>query len=203
MDVVENGHPDLPQVVVDAAQGNLEAEQLLVNRFSRRLVRLAATRISEVFNSKIEPEDVVQSVFKSFFARHRRGSLDFTSWDDVWSFLACVTVRKCSEKANWFLRDKRNINRELSCAVGAENTHFQLASSEPSPDDVMMFEELLAELFGPLMSTQREIVRLRMEGFTNTEIAEKLGRTERTVYRALEQLRESVEILFDRYLKDR
>ena len=67
----------------------------------------------------------------------------------------------------------------------------------------MMFEELLAELFGPLMSTQREIVRLRMEGFTNTEIAEKLGRTERTVYRALEQLRESVEILFDRYLKDR
>ena len=71
MDVVENGHPDLPQVVVDAAQGNLEAEQLLVNRFSRRLVRLAATRISEVFNSKIEPEDVVQSVFKSFFARHR------------------------------------------------------------------------------------------------------------------------------------
>ena len=184
------------------AGGDSEAEQLLFNRFSRRLIQLASGKICEVFNSKIEPEDVVQSVFKSFFVRHRRGDLEFNSWDDIWSFLACVTARKCSEKTGAFLTKKRCVNRESADSQRDEQFSRQLTNDEPTPEHVAMFNELLSQLFGSMTESQRDIIRFRMQGFTNTEIAKKLGRTERTVYRALLQLRETSQELFNLYLNE-
>jgi DNA-directed RNA polymerase specialized sigma24 family protein len=40
------------------------------DRFARRLIGLARTRLDRRIRQKIDPEDVVQSVFRSFFTRH-------------------------------------------------------------------------------------------------------------------------------------
>ena len=40
-------------------------------------------------------EDVMASVFKSFFRRHAEAPFDLSSWDSLWSLLTLITLRKC------------------------------------------------------------------------------------------------------------
>jgi len=171
----------LKEVLDRANQGDSAAERILHEKYSQRLVHLASSRIAKIFNSKIDPQDIVQSVFCSFFVRARNETVSFRDWNELWSFLFTVTVRKCSEQANRFLRDKRNVNREAFQNQLAERSEgFGLASSEPTPYQVSEFEETLANLMEPLTDTQRDIVRMRLDGCTNAEISKTLKRTERT-----------------------
>ena len=168
-------------------EGDSVAQDMLYHRYAQNLISLASKRISTIFNAKVEPEDIVQSVFRSFFVRHQADTVQFESWNELWSFLVCVTVRKCSEQTRKMLAEKRNVNREL--ALDDKTTGFG-TSPEPTPQQVLIFEETLQALIEPLTDSQRDIVRMRLEGYTNSEISEKLGRTERTIYRSLTTLRE-------------
>ena len=94
------------------------------------------------------------------------------------------------------LAEKRNVNRELVLdpEVGAE-LDFGIAD-EPTPDQVAIFNETLTTLMEPMSESQRTIVHMRLKNYTYAEIGEKLGRTERTVYRTLGEIRERMnEIL--------
>ena len=49
------------------------AETDLYQEFVGRLVRLATRRINSRFQAKVDPMEVVQSVFASFFSQKRNG----------------------------------------------------------------------------------------------------------------------------------
>ena len=188
------------KVLTEAAEGDSDAAQEIYRRFAQQLLQLASGRISEIFNSKIDADDIVQSVFKSFFYRHQKSELTFRSWDEIWSFLMTVTIRKCCAKANWFLRDKRNVNREYSQTShepGFDGEQYSPATRGPTPYQVAVFDDLLTQFFAPLSEMQRQIVLMRMSGHSNREISEKLNRTERTIYRTLELLKSQMNKIYD------
>ena len=54
--------------------GDDEAAREVFDRFARRLVGLARRRFDRRLAHRVDPEDVVQSAFKSFFVRHREGT---------------------------------------------------------------------------------------------------------------------------------
>ncbi len=62
-------------------------------------------------------------------------------------------------------------------------------SREPSPEFSAMMAENCARLLDRLEPAQRQIVLLRLEGYTNAEIASRLGFALRTVERRLELIR--------------
>src|SRR6266478_2806061 len=64
----------------------------LFRRYSRRLIGLARTRLQGEMKRKVDPEDVMQSVFRSFFRRHADGKFELEGWDNLWSLLACITL---------------------------------------------------------------------------------------------------------------
>src|ERR1700722_4305434 len=49
--------------------GDAEAAGALFHRFAQRLIALARQRLEPRLRSKVDPEDILQSVFKSFFRR--------------------------------------------------------------------------------------------------------------------------------------
>ncbi len=53
--------------------GDDEAAAEIFNRFVRRLIFLARSRLNAQVRQKEDPEDVVQSVFRSFFTRQVEG----------------------------------------------------------------------------------------------------------------------------------
>lgn len=87
------------------------AEEEVFRRFAGRLVGLARARLDQRLPTKVDPEDVVQSAFRSFFVRCADDRFDLGSWDSLWSLLTVITVRKCAGQA-------RSVNRILQRMVG-------------------------------------------------------------------------------------
>lgn len=182
---------DLSRILKNVQLGMGDAESHLHQKFVGRLVRLASSRINARFKAKIEPEEIVQSVFASFFRRHSRGEFHFEDWNDLWALLVKITVRKCSNKVDWFLSAKRNINLELEGKVSnSRDSSINAIANEPTAHEISIFHELLDQLLDSLSELQQQVVGLRLQGYSNLEISEKIGRSERTVYRTLNNVRE-------------
>src|ERR1700733_10563187 len=94
--------------------GEDAAAREVFERFAGRLPATARGRFNRVLARKVDPEDVVQSAFKSFFVRHRAGRLDVDDWDGLWNLLTLITLRKCADRAEYFLADRRDAAREAS-----------------------------------------------------------------------------------------
>ena len=74
---------------------NLAAEALFV-RYFERLKALARSRLSSRLARRTDAEDVVMSVYRSFFAGARAGRFTLTRGGDLWRLLSAITKRSFS-----------------------------------------------------------------------------------------------------------
>lgn len=161
-------------------------DELTVNRFGDRLIRLAKSRLPDRLRRRVDPEDIVQSVFRSFFSRHEAGQFEFSEAPDVWRLLAAITYAKIQKTIRYHGRKQRDIGRESHSNDSVQPAH----DLSPNASAVAMMMELLDQILDELPETHREIIRLRMESFTITEIAGRMKISTRTVLRAMKLVRE-------------
>lgn len=167
------------------------AAREIFRSFAVRLVGLARLRLDARLRGKEDPEDVVQSVFRTFFRRHSEGQFRFDDWDDLWTVLALITSRKCINRVAHFRAQRRDFRKELDAEEDASG--WQALAREPTPEEAVLLEEAVTHLLGQLGERERAIVVLALDGYSVAEIAERLGRTNRTVQRVLKCVRESLQ----------
>lgn len=153
--------------------------------FVPRLIGLARTRLHEQLRSKVDPEDVAQSVLRSFLTRNAADGFDLKDWGALWSVLAVITVRKCQRRYNEFTSGKRDVARER----GDEQTRAALAMTDPTPEHAAALSELVELTMRQLDPRGRDILTMRLQGYTIPEIADALETSERTVHRQLSYVR--------------
>ena len=172
----------------DAAAGQL------FERFARQLIALATRRIHLGLRHKVDPEDVVQSAYKSFFFRYDQGKLEAVNWDSLWGLLTLITVRKCAERAAYHGAECRDISREVSAAPGDQAAPWlEPFGREPSPLEAAVLSETVDQLLAGLDDDERPVLELSLQGYTTREISTQLGRAERTVRLLRENLRHRLE----------
>jgi RNA polymerase sigma-70 factor (ECF subfamily) len=170
--------------------GDSDAAAQVFRRFTHRLISLARAHLDSRLRQKLDPEDVLQSVYKSFFRRYEQGALDLGGWDGLWALLALITARKCGRWAQHFRAQRRDVTAEVSTAGSADESGVVEAfSAEPSPEEAVMLTEVVLVLLRDLGERDGEILTLALQGHSAAEISEKLGRPKRTVYRVLERIR--------------
>jgi RNA polymerase sigma-70 factor (ECF subfamily) len=170
-----------------------DAAEEVFQRFSRRLVGLAATRLPANLRAKIDPEDVVQSVFKSFFRRISDGQFLLEDWDSMWTLLTVLTVRKCGHRLDQFLAARRDVRRERSVSnVTEDAADTDVPDPSPTAYESLLLLETVDQVLQGLKEADRPVVMLRLQGYNIKEITEQTGRSERTVHRALETVREKL-----------
>lgn len=76
----------------DLLRGVPECELGVVEKYSARLVELAEHCLPDRIRRRVDPEDVVQSVYRSFFKRLRGGEFSFEDSHDVWRLLTVITA---------------------------------------------------------------------------------------------------------------
>src|SRR6516162_5844480 len=82
--------------------GDPEAAARVVDQYARRLAALAGARLDRRILRKEDPEDVLQSVFKSFFHRCGGGQFRLDRREDLWALLVTLTLRKCGHRAAYY-----------------------------------------------------------------------------------------------------
>lgn len=176
--------------------GEDDAARVVFVRFACRLVGLARGHLGGRLAAKVDPEDVVQSAYKSFFVRHRQGDLEVGSWDGMWGLLTLITLRKCADRAAYFATKKRDLAKEAApAATDSQPAMWQLAvDRDPRPEEAAALAEAVEALFRSLDDPdERGVLELSLQGFTAAEISITLGRAERSVRRLRERVRKRLE----------
>lgn len=175
--------------------GDDAAAARIFNEYAGRLIALARTRLDARVRQKIDAEDVVQSVYRSFFCRHADGQFRLESWDSLWGMLVCITVRKCVNCNERFHAGRRSVAREVSATPADESGNWDLTAREPAPEEAVVLAETVTRLLEGFEGDEQEIVSLTLQQFSTQEISERLGRAERTVGRVRERARKRLERL--------
>jgi RNA polymerase sigma factor (sigma-70 family) len=173
------------------------AARLVWGRYFRELLALARNHLSTRIRCREDEEDVLQSMYKSFCIRQRRGDFDLANRDELWNLLVRITLRKARNTAHRHLQGKRDVRREdAEAAVNdprsepADTILDQIDSDGPTPAEAALLNEALERRFQMLKDPDlRQIALWKLEGYTNPEIAAQLDCTVRTVERKLERIR--------------
>jgi RNA polymerase sigma-70 factor (ECF subfamily) len=179
--------------------GDPEAAQLLFQRYAGRLIGLARKHLDTVIRQKVDPEEVVQSAFKSFFPRLAGGKFELENWEGLWSLLVTITLRKCGKKVARFFGPSRDVRKEIPLPAGADEgpVNWQAVSGEPTPHEAATLAELVEVLMHGLGDRGRQVVELRLQGYTVPEISAQVGWTEHTVEGQLRRLRKRLRRQLD------
>jgi RNA polymerase sigma factor (sigma-70 family) len=174
--------------------GDPDAAARVFRRFAQRLVQLAGRRLDRLIKVKSGPEDVVQSVFRSFFHRQRQGQLEVQGWDELWDMLVLITLRKCCNRAEHYHAACRDVRREVPPpSADGSDTAWEAVGREPSPAEAAQLAETVEQILGSFKDREQAIVELTLQGVPVTEVSARLGCSERKVYRVLERLRAELQ----------
>jgi RNA polymerase sigma factor (sigma-70 family) len=168
--------------------GDEAAAVEIFDRYVERLTHLARSRLATKLASRVDPEDIVMSAYRSFFIAARDGRFRLGHSDDLWRLLVEVTLHKLYHAAHRHLADRRSVNREQR-ATGASSDFFQFASREPTPDEALAAADELTAILQQLGQRDRQVLELRLQGHEYEEIADRLNCSERTVRRAINEAR--------------
>src|SRR5262249_46361336 len=146
--------------------GDDEAAEAVFYRFSSRLIALARGRLGAELRGKVDPEDVLQSVFRSFFVRQMNGELDVVNWASLWGLLSLMTIRKCANRVAYLHAACRDAGREWNSGAGSSHGGWDLPDAEPTPAEAAALTDLVEALMRPLGERDRAILTLHLQGYT-------------------------------------
>jgi DNA-directed RNA polymerase specialized sigma24 family protein len=171
--------------------GDRAAAGELWGRYFHRLVALARVRLRPASRRAADEEDVALSAFDSFYRGAEAGRFPrLEDRDDLWQVLFVITVRKAIDLVEHERRPTRGGGKVGSLSDLADAEAAGLLGPEPPPDLVAQFEEQCRRLLLRLPEGElRSIALWKLEGFTNEEIAAKLGCVVQTVERKLRRIR--------------
>lgn len=190
--MTETSTDSITQWIQQLGTANHEAAARLWGTYESRLLSLAALHLSKAVRRVSDPEDVVASVFESFFERAARGGLPpDANRDDLWRLLSTIVQYKAVSHTRREMRLKRGGGRRVD-AISPDGERDWLAESptpELTPDVAAEVAETVERILSILDQQQREIILLKLEGYLDREIAERLGVSIPTIERRLRLIR--------------
>ncbi len=171
--------------------GEPDAATELYVRYADRLQALAQAQTSEQLSSRFDPEDVVQSVFRTFFRRASEGLYDVPPGEQLWQLLLVLALNKVRALGVHHRAQKRDVGR----TAGSPGLDAYRGARDETPMHVLSM--VIDEVVGELPEIQQQMIQLRIEGHEVSQIAERTQRSKRSVERVLQKLRQRLSDLID------
>jgi DNA-directed RNA polymerase specialized sigma24 family protein len=172
-------------------RGDRAGAELLWDSYVHRLIALARAKMGGAARRFADEEDVALSAFDSFYRRAESGGFArLTDRDDLWQILVMITERKAVDLMRREGRKSRGEGRVMSLSEVQEQGAGDVLDPGLTPE----FAAQVAEEFRNLLhllgdDSLRSVALAKMEGYTNGQIAARLGCIEQTVERKLRSIR--------------
>ncbi|MCA9173584.1 MAG: hypothetical protein KDB14_03780 [Planctomycetales bacterium] len=167
-------------------EGEQDAATAIYLRYAKRLQSLAATQTSNDLAVRIDPEGVVQSVFRTFFRRAAEGQYEIPDGEELWKLFLVMALNKIRSKATHHRAAKRDVRQTTAIDTGAD------LADEQEQQAYLMLKLTMDDLLEELSESQRMMVLLRIEGYEVAEIATRTKRSKRSVERLLQGFRQKL-----------
>ncbi len=190
----DDSRDSLPDRIVEGA----DSAWLDVDRaFRQRLCGLVEREMNKRYQSREDAEDIVQSVFRTFFRRATEGEFQFEHVGALWKLLQTLARRKILKHVEYHEAEKRSPGKEQAFegdlpeqrAPTAREAQLlgdalDLVLQNVSQTEASIFRlqlngyqiwEIVTRILENLEPPYPEILALRLQGHTEQQIAEKLG----------------------------
>lgn len=176
--------------------GDEAASQRLFEEYFQRLVGLARQKLRALSPARGDASGAAISALNSFFEGAKRQAFPrLNDRDDLWRLLVVITARKASHAVRDAGRQKRGGGRVRGESVlegrySDFNGVAHIIDESPTPEMAAEFaEELEGRLDELSDESLRSVAILKMDGYSNREIARELDCAERTIERKLRSIR--------------
>ncbi len=188
----ESGHSITTQIA-KLKDGDEQAAQRIWEVFFARVRGLAAKKLGGASRRVADEEDVAISAIHAMYEGARDGRFDrLENRDDLWQILCMITARKAA--LHW---RKQKSRKEVGESVIAQRNPDgdlgidQIVAGRPDENFLEALDGKGDELLGMLDDRLREVALMKLQGHTNQEIGDKLGRSVKSVERYLAAIRQS------------
>jgi RNA polymerase sigma-70 factor (ECF subfamily) len=164
--------------------GDEDAALQLYYRYADRLLRLASKNTPADLAPRFDPEDIVQSVFRTFFRRAAKGQYEAPEGDELWKLLLVMALNKVRARGSYHRAGKRDIRKTQPLLKGTEQ--LDQKNAEEAKNILCLSVE---EMIQKQPASHHGIIRLRIDGLEVQAIADRENRSKRTVERILQSFR--------------
>lgn len=164
--------------------GEQDAATALYVRYSERLQALAKAKTSSALASRFDADDIVQSVFRTFFRRVSGGLYDVPAGDELWQLLLVIALNKIRDLAVYHRAQKRDVTK-----TEGEYGMSVAEAEQDRKESMEVLKVVMDDFLEQLPASHAVVARMRMEGYQVDEIAAQTKRSKRTVERVLNDLR--------------
>ena len=171
--------------------GDEAAAARIVERYSHELLALANQRLPRSRRRSFDADDVVQSAFASMFRRAKEGAFaELQDRDNLWRLLVTMVRRKTFNAVRGETAQRRGGGRVAGESGFDANSLVDPAQDQPTPELAAVMHESLAILLERLSDEElQQIALLKLEQYTDDEVAQRIGRSRATVERRLRLIR--------------
>ena len=170
--------------------GDLNAVAELYERYFDRSVRLARSRLTDGEGRIIDEEEAAVSALDSLIFRVQVGNYgDLRDHLELWRILAKIVDRKVTKYRRKMYGKRRSAGKPLLSvdapfSESSSGSGQPLLANEPSPISLAIANDTLQNLIDHLGDSETKMILLmRLEGFTDIEIADRMGHSRQWVAR--------------------
>ncbi len=194
-DQESTGEPTDHYLLSRFRRGEEDAATAIYLRYAKRLQLLARSQSGKDLAVRVDPEDVVQSVFRTFFRRASEGHYVIPDGEELWKLFLVIALNKVRRLGEFHRAAKRDVSQTTALEKIGDVVGQRTKLDDQSFGILRLTVE---ELLDELPETQRQMVTLRIEGHGVTQIAETTRRAKRSVERVLQQFRSRLAaVLYD------
>ena len=151
--------------------------------FHASLRRGARRLMGSRLRRRVTEEDVVQSVFRTFYRRDSNGECEFDHTGALRNYLWKIMTNKVRRYAERHSAQIRNV----MCEVEMEDPHRRrIPDRQPGPDEWAVVRDEIRVLTRGFVPRDLKILQLRFDGHASSEIAAQVGCSRWTVRRVVE-----------------
>ncbi len=165
---------EFSDLLSEARAGNEEAMSRLVEQYHSDIRIIARAHLGPALRPYMDSLDLVQSVHHSLIVGLRAKRFEFTSADKLVALASVVLRRKIAR--HW--RTLRRQQRESGVRPPDSNLPdyvVSLAGRERDPADIASFRDQIAFVLGRLKGDDRDLITLRLEGYSTADAARLLN----------------------------
>ncbi|MHB1556709.1 MAG: RNA polymerase sigma factor [Isosphaeraceae bacterium] len=183
---------DIKALLGRIRDGDESAARELLARYESQVRLVVRRQLPRLLRSRFDSIDFLQSVWATFFRRLRAGPERFEDPRFLVGFLARVAKNKIIDQYRLAASRKQDMHREEPLS-SAGRLSRELVAHQDSASELAEANEAYDRLNDLLPDDRRELLGLKLTGLSNRDIADRLGLSERTIRRVLEDLRRRAE----------
>ena len=181
--------PTFAVLLSRARQRDPEAANELCRQYEPRLRVVARVLLGPALRPVLDSMDLVQSVHRSLLIGIREEKFDISTPENLIALALTLLRRKVAR--NW-----RRMQRQQRLTAGSSSLDplptilAALTTREADPAELAQYHDQVEHLCRQLDATERQVLSLRLDGYTTGEIAQQLGLNHITLRVRLTRLRE-------------